>query len=290
MILSQLQGRSFHLSDEIFDFLSSRYEDLISRPIPVIDRDGFHPDFFKEIINRHRSQFRSEEYINSRITNPTTGTIDHIHAEITAETAVQIASQEGITGYSLELLRCAGHLHDSDRSFPSTMIGGEEKVRHDPEGYRLYKEKHAENSALMAREIAESVGKDGYSFIPDFITDIQYLILRHEKGGASGSRDTVVNASAVDASVNLDRLTDILTDSDSLAYFAANILTNWEESDRSETALSNKVHFMYDRMTETAQEVFKKTILYSENHILGITESDNSDVNAIRAVLLRECL
>jgi hypothetical protein len=289
-ILSQLQGNSFHLSDEIFNFLSSRYEELINIPVPEIKLRGFHPSFFRELINLHRTQFLSEEYISSRIRNPTTGTIDHIHAEITAATAVRIGTLKGISNYPLELLRSAGHLHDSDRSFPKTMIRGEEDVRHDPEAYAEYKERHAENSAVMAKHLTAAAADAGFFSPPGFITDIQYLILRHEKGGVSGNKSTIINASAVDNSVDLDMLTDFLTDSDSLSYFDTNILTNWEESDRSETALSNKVHFMYDRMTESAQNVFNETILYSENHILGITKSDNQDVNAIRSILLRECL
>jgi len=288
--LYSLQGRSFHLSEDILRFLSSRYEELVNKPVPDFKLTGFHPGFFREMINRHRAQFLSEEYEKSRIDNPTTGTIDHIHAEITASTAVQIAEQNGFTGYPIELLRCAGHLHDSDRSYPKTMIDGEAEVRHNPEGYREYKEKHAGNSALMARQIAESAGIDGYGFLPGFISDIQYLIRLHEKGGVPGNPDGIRNASEIDSSVDLDRLADILTDSDSLAYFDANILTNWEESNRSETALRDKVHFMYDRMTETAQRVFKETVLNSDRHILGITTTENRDVNAIRTILLKECL
>jgi len=288
-VLYQLQGKSFHLTDDMFNFLSSKYEELIDLPIPGIENAGFHSDFIKEIITRHRNQFLSDEYLDSRIANPTTGTIDHIHAEITAATTVQIGQQKGYSGYPVELLRCAGHLHDSDRSYPKTMIRGEQEVRHNPEGYRRYKEKHAENSALMVRQLTEATGDAGYSYLPGFISDIQYLIRHHEKGGAASHDSSIINTSLIDTSIDLDRLTDILTDSDSLSYFDANILTNWEESNRSETALKNKVHFMYDRMSHGAQIILKETVLNSETHILGITPSGNQDVISIRSILLDVC-
>jgi len=112
---------------------------------------------------------------------------------------------------------------------------------------------HVKNSALMAKRLAESVNNDGFYFHEGFINDLQYLILRHEIGGVKSHSKTIQNASGVENSLNLDRLADILTDSDSLAYFEANIFTNWEESNRSELVLTNKVHFMNDLMSKCAQ-------------------------------------
>ena len=288
-ILNQLQGKAFHLPEGIYNFLSDKYEKLIHNPIPDIDQVEFHPEFFREMIGRHRNQFQTEEYTNSRISNPTTGTIDHIHSEITASTAVYMGKKVGLSAYPLELLRCAGHMHDSDRSYPKTMIGGEQETRHDPEAYRMYKMLHVKNSALMAKQLAQSVNNDGFYSHECFINDLQYLILRHEIGGVKNHYDTILNASGVDFSIDLDRLTDILTDSDSLAYFEANILTNWEESNRSELVLTNKVHFMYDRMSKGAQNELKESILDSNDHILGTIETGDPDVNAIRSILLKVC-
>lgn len=288
-ILNQLQGKAFHLSDEILTFLSDRYESLIGEPIPDLDFPGFHPEFFKEIISKHRKQFQTAEYSESRISNPTTGTIDHIHSEITASTSVKIGKQSGYSGYALELLRCAAHMHDSDRSFPKTMVGGEQEVRHDPEGYREYKRRHAENSVLMAKQLAESANRDGFQSPDEYLKDVRYLILRHEIGGIRDGNGENPNTSAVDPSLDIDRLTDIVTDADSLSYFEANILTNWEESFRNVAALTNKVHFMYDRMSKEAQSVFKETVLNSREHILGVVETDDPDVTAIRSILLKEC-
>ncbi|RKX81219.1 MAG: hypothetical protein DRP70_04795 [Spirochaetes bacterium] len=289
-ILNQLQGSTFHLSDIIYDFLSDKYEKHISEPIPEIISEGFHPESFREMIHRHRSQFMTEEYLNSRLLNPTSGTVDHIHSEIAASTAVRRGKQQGYSGYPLELLRCAGHMHDSDRSYPETMIAGEQKARHDPEAYRMYKMLHVKNSALMAKQLAESVNNDGFYFHEGFINDLQYLILRHEIGGVKNHGDTILNASGVEFSIDLDRLTDILTDSDSLSYFETNILTNWEESNKSELVLTNKVHFMYDRMSQDARRELKETKLNSTSHLLGTIETEDPDVNAIRSILLKVCL
>jgi hypothetical protein len=287
-ILELLQGNAFHLSDEVFSFLSSKYEELISLPIPGCGDHGFHKDFFPKVIAEHRNQFLTEEYIQSRIKNKTTGTIDHLHAEITAAIILELGMKEGLDAYTIELLRFTAHLHDSDRSFPKLMIQGEDQVRRDPGEYSLFKEKHARNSADIAIRIARKIQNLGFSFAEGFLEDLEYMILNHEKGG---NRDTAYESrrSSVNPLLDLDHLTDLLTDSDSLAYFYANILINWEESGRSTTALSNKVQFMFDRMSLNGQQMMLTTILNSSEHILGTNNHRDPDVKSIRSILLNLC-
>jgi hypothetical protein len=288
-ILKALQNKTFHLSANMYKFLDGRYETLVNLLIPKIMTEDFHPEFIRQILQLHRSQFQTEEYINSRLNNPTTGTIDHLHAEITADTAVSIGIQKGYTGYSLSLLRTAAHFHDSDRTYPQTMTGGEQEVRHNPAGYRAYKVKHAANSAMMARNLIIKANESGYNSPEGFAIDLSYLIKRHELGGEKENGCYIDTPSAVEPELNLNELVEVVTDSDSLAYMDANILTNWEESKRNVQALTNKVHFMYDRMSIGAQEALHRDILNSENHILGLHAPDDVDIQNIREIMLKVC-
>ncbi len=288
-ILKKLQGQSFHLSEDIFNFLSLRYSKLIDISIPKLKLDFFHPKIIQKIINLHREQFYTQNYIQSRISNPTTGTIDHLHAEITAATAVRLGMKNGYDGYSLELLRTAGHFHDSDRSFPETMIPGEEKIRHDPEAYRKYKKLHAENSSKRAADLIKKAADSGFYSPKGFLEDLSYLIVRHEIGGQKENSINCILPSKVEPNLNLNALTDIVTDADSLSYFDANILTNWEECGKDKILLGNKVHFMYDRMSKKSQKELRETIILSDTHILGSPSAD-PDIHAIWEVLQEICI
>lgn len=288
-ILKSLQGRAFHLSDNMYNFLSRKYTELITPPIPDLDQKGFHQGTIREIIGYHRDQFLTEEYMQSRIDNPTTGTIDHLHSEITASMAVNLGIKSHYRGYAIELLRIAAHFHDSDRSFPRNMIQGEQQVRNDPVAYREYKKRHAASSAERAKVLTEKAAENGYNSPEQFISDLSYLIVNHELGGKKKNGINMVNPSKIDPLLNLNDLTDIVTNADSLAYFYGNILTNWEECGKKRELLNNKVHFMYDRMTSQAQNELRDTIILSKNHILGLPSSDN-DINSIREVLLEICI
>jgi hypothetical protein len=286
IILESLQGNAFHLSDEMYNFLGNRYSKLIAIPIPDINIDSFHPGIIRQMITWHREQFHTKEYIQSRISNPTTGTIDHIHAEVTASTALRLGIKNGYNGYALELLRTAGHFHDSDRSFPLTMIQGKE---HDPVTYREYKKLHVVNSKQRAGDLIEKAAAKGYNSPSGFFNDLSYLILRHELGGEKENGINKILPSEVEPDLNLNSLTDIVTDADSLSYFGTNILTNWEECGKKKTLLGNKIHFMYDRMSLNSQGELRESILFSDNHILGSLSLD-IDIHSIREVLLEICI
>ena len=284
-ILASLQGKAFHLSEVVYGFLSNQYSSLLALPIPDVEAEGFTPGVIRQIIEYHRAQFLTEEYIESRIKNPTTGTIDHIHAEITADLAINLGIESNYSGYAIELLRTAAHYHDSDRSFPRKMILGEEAVRHDLHEYAKYKKKHAANSARIARDMISKASENGYKSPAGFTRDLGYMIVKHEIGGSKEERKNRRRTSAVDSSLDLDDLTDILMTSDSLAYFKANILTNWEECGKNKILLGNKVHFMYDRLNSKGQKKLRKLLFAEGSHILGKPSADDN-INNIRTVLL----
>jgi hypothetical protein len=288
-ILQSLQGKAFHLSMAMYKFLFNKYTELIDKPIPDINKDLFHPEIIRQIIDHHRKQFHTDEYTNSRIFNPTTGTIDHLHAEITSSTAVRLGIKNGYSGYALELLRTAGHFHDSDRSFPLTMVGGEEEARHDAEAYREYKKVHAANSCNRAADLIKKAAASGYYSPGGFLVDLSYLILRHEIGGQKENSKNCLLPSKVEPDLNLNYLVDIVTDADSISYFDANILTNWEECGKDKTLLGNKVHFMYDRMSVHSQNELRETIILSDSHILGSPSAD-PDIHAIWNILREICI
>lgn len=97
--------------------------------------------------------------------------------------------------------------------------------------------------------------------------DLRYLILRHELGGEKQDGMNLHRRSEIDRALNLNDLADVVTDADSLA---------------------NKVHFMYDRMTASAQDELRDSILFSGDHILG-SPSDDDDIRAIRVTLVEIC-
>ena len=169
------------------------------------------------------------------------------------------------------------------------MITGEEKVRHDLSAYREYKKRHAANSASRMNEIFQKSAAQGCFYPAEFVKDLTYLILRHELGGEKHNGINKNIYSEIEPRLNLNDMTDIITNADSLAYFYANILTNWEECGKKRELLGNKVHFMYDRMTLNAKDDLQNSILKSTDHILG-SFSDEKDANSIREILLEICI
>jgi hypothetical protein len=288
-LLQQLQGRAFSLVPEAFEFLSRRREELIHQPPPALTLPGVTPDGILRLLNRHRRQFDTEEYLKSRIENPTSGTVDHIHAEITSHNAAALGAAQGVSGYYLELLRAAGHLHDCERSFPAKMTAGEETARKDPQTYIEFKKKHAENSAFIAGSLLKELEQEGCVFPEGFKEDLQYLIRRHELGGEEEERLAQGRNTGEEPPVSLNRLNDILTDADSISYMDANILTNWDETGRNEALLAGKVRYMYSRMTPGGKAFVYDSILEAPSHILGPRVPPREDLLTIRKILLREC-
>lgn len=292
--LQRLKGHAFHLSEEVFRFLADKYDSFVSIPIPDLPLPAGPSRGHAETIELHRTQLRSEEYIKDRIANSTSGTIDHLHAEVTSSLAADFAGQNGLPAYAVEALRLAGHLHDSERSFPGRMVRGEEKVRKDPAKYREFKKLHARQSMETVKALALNCGCTDPGF-DSFIDDIRYLVLRHEIGGdrkaAEENKESTLlfKVSELYPEINLNMLADHLMDADSLAYFYANVLTYWEECGRDMESLENKVHFMYDRMGPAARRMLQERVLHSPNHILGEPKPVNKDLRTIRRTLLAIC-
>ena len=168
------------------------------------------------------------------------------------------------------------------------MIPEETEVRHDPAAYRVYKKQHAANSTELAGDLIQKAGAEGNLSPNGFINDLAYLILRHELGGEKQDGINLLKQSEIESALNLNDLTDIVTNADSLPYFNANILTNWEECGKDKIILSQKVYFMYNRMTLKAQDELFNSIIFSDSHILG-SPSEDSDINSIRGVFLEIC-
>ncbi len=287
-ILSALQNKAFFLNEFIYRFLSDKYNKLTEEVIPDLQIKSIHPGLSREIINKHREQFFTDEYLSSRIQNPTSGTLDHLHAEITSTAAVKLGKSYGLNKYGVELLRIAGHLHDSDRSFPAKTVCGEEESRRDAELYKEFKKLHADNSSIISFELVKKINKEGFYSTTGFAKDLIYLIKRHEVGGNKKEGINIITPSKEEPELNLNDLADIITDADSLSYFDANILTNWEECGKDKRILDNKIHFMFDRMSLKAKNELRKTILFSKGHILG-KDSGNKDIKDIRKILLQIC-
>lgn len=292
--LQRLNGHAFHLSEEVFHFLADKYDSFVSLPIPDLSLPNGPSRGHAEIIKLHRTQLQSEEYIKDRITNSTSGTIDHLHAEVTSSLAADFAKENGLPVYAVETLRLAGHLHDSERSFPDRMVRGEEKVRKDPAKYREFKKLHARQSVETVKALALDCACTDPGF-DSFIDDICYLVLRHEIGGDRRTMGTnndnafLSNFSELYPEINLNILADHLMDADSLAYFYANVLTYWEECGRDMESLDHKVHFMYDRMGPAARRMLKERVLHSPYHILGNPMPADKDLKTIRSTLRAIC-
>ncbi|MCF7914043.1 MAG: hypothetical protein K9L66_02645 [Spirochaetaceae bacterium] len=241
------------------------------------------------MIDQHRKQFFSEEYISDRIEHPIAGTIDHIHAEVTASLSIELALQAELTPYAAELLRLAGHMHDSERTFPNKMVQGEENFRKNPSLYKKFKQKHALKSAETVRSIGEEYNEENNLEINYFLVDACYLVEHHEIGGEKVNGIPAYKPSLLYPDLNLNVLADILCEADSIAYFYANILTNWTECGKDIESLSNKIHFMYDRISNFAKQELHSRILNNSEHILGRTDTTDKDIKTIRSALITIC-
>ncbi len=89
-ILYKLQGRTFNIPHPALEYLNKRYIELISKPLLEAELDNGIIIRAEEFIEKHRAQFNSDEYLKSRIDDPREGTVDHLHSEITSDTAVQL--------------------------------------------------------------------------------------------------------------------------------------------------------------------------------------------------------
>ena len=289
-VLQQLQGKSFHLPSQAFNFLSKRYDKLIQKPLmDIMVRNEFSLNA-KFFINPHRKQLQSEEYVQSRIDDNSGGTLDHLHAEVVSSTAYMIAVTYKCSPYELFLAQVAGHLHDIDRSFPVLRSKGEVEARGNKEEYIKYKETHAQYSCNRTKEIYYQLKSQGIVMPIEVLDDLCYIIKLHELGGHRVKNELVMYRSGVDPTVNLNQIADIVMTADSLGYLDSNILTNWEETGKNEQLIKNKVHYMYDRLRMPGKILAINQIVESKIHILGVNCPQQEDLQAIRAILRKVCI
>ena len=285
-ILDKLQGKSFNLPDPAFKYLSERYTVLLSEQLVAEDMGNGIIIRSEDFINRHRAQFNSEEYYKSRIDDPREGTVDHLHAEITSHTALTLSRIKKLDNYAQLLVQTAGHLHDSERSYPQTRIDIDEESYSDRKKYAEYKLRHSKNSCNTVLNIYHDLTAEGINIPFGFVEDLNYIILRHETGGDGESKQ---NPSSLKKDINLNELCDIVMTADSISYFDANIMTHWEEINKDENLLRRKIHFMYSRLPEQGKILIKKDIINSSSHIFGINYPEQEDIKTIRCLISEEC-
>ena len=212
--------QSRHLNDRYIELVSKKLLDVKLEDGTIIRAQYF--------IQQHRAQFNSIEYQQSRLDDSREGTIDHLHAEITSNTALELAQIKKLSGYAQLLVQVAGHLHDSDRSYPKTRIEIDESSFSDKKLYAEYKSIHAKNSCNTVLKIYNDLKNQNVKIPFEFIKDLNYIILRHEIGGSYHNGLLMNTPSFMLHNLNLNELCDIVMIADSLSYFDANIMTHWE--------------------------------------------------------------
>jgi hypothetical protein len=222
--------------------IAGRWQKTAGEPVGrFADRRYASAELPALLIGLHREQLASARYLEERGPNPTTGTLDPVHAEDTASIAVDMARAQGIAGDALVLLRVAAHLHDADRSFPRTMVPGEDRVRKNPILYARYKDAHQRSSVARTHDLLADARGRGARASARFVRDLTFLVGRHELGGRDGRR------------TRLDRLADILRDADSTAFFTTNIASYLAESGGDPKKLAQKIDYMFARMSPASR-------------------------------------
>lgn len=288
-ILYKLQGRTFNLPEPAFEYLSNRYIDLLSKQLLEVEIGNGIIIRAEDFIQHHRTQFNSTEYLKSRLDDPREGTIDHLHAEITSDTALEICRLKKLDLYAQVLVQVAGHLHDSDRSYPETRIDIDPSSYSDKKLYAVYKSRHSENSCNTVTRIYKDLKIRGLDLPVEFLKDLKYIILRHEIGGDRHNGVLKVNPSFLMQDLNLNELCDIVMIADSLSYLDANIMTHWEEINKDKNLLKRKIHFMFSRLPDFGKDLITNNVINSSSHIFGINSPLQDDILIIRSLILSEC-
>ena len=288
-ILYKLQGKIFNIPKPALEYLNNRYLELISKPLLEAELENNLIISAREFIQKHRSQFNSDEYLNSRIDDPREGTIDHLHSEITSDTAVQLCRIKKLNTYAEVLVQVAGHLHDSDRSYSDTRIDIDVSSYSDSKLYAEYKSRHSENSCSTVMRIYNELKMEGCICPYEFLQDLKYIILRHETGGDRKSGELKNTPSFLTKDLNLNELCDIVMIADSISYIDANIITHWEEINKDKNLLKRKINFMFSRLPEIGKSLITENIINSNTHIFGINPPRNEDIFTIRSLIISEC-
>lgn len=164
-----------------------------------------------------------------------------------------------------DALVIAGWYHDFDRIFPAQKI----ETQGVPLGeYESTKFLHSQNCANLFEEYNPQLpGK--------LISDVKYLIERHEFGGIKKNGEYEDRIDQFTGAYNLNLAADLLCESDGLSFFEVIIYSylKWADSDR----VDNKVRFSYNKLSPAGKE------------LLGEMEFRDSEVKTLvkKIVLLK---
>lgn len=154
-----------------------------------------------------------------KITNRSEVKTDYQHSLSTREWVLKFSPDAS------EELQIAALAHDIDRAVPPRI------KQREGESYANYKQRHAGRSA---RIIADLMRKHGYE--KESIEKVFHFVENHEIGG--------------------DTETSILTDADSISYFADNI--EYYFKTRGVERTKSKIKFMFERVSDRAKREISK--------------------------------
>ena len=128
-----------------------------------------------------------------------------------------------------ETLQIAALAHDMERGVTGI---AETYGLKDLSNIKQFKKEHAKRSADI---IAEVMKKSDYS--TEVIARVYFLVENHEAGG-------------------LDEDLNILMEADSIAYFDGHVANYFKKNGKTKT--TDKVRFMYERMSASAQQIVRE--------------------------------
>ncbi len=165
---------------------------------------------------------------------------DLAHAETTRKWILKLKPDADLA------LQIAALAHDIERSYETDHYN---KSKENFDNYEELKRIHSEKSAKIIVELLEK-----HNFEKEFISKVEYLVLKHEVGG--------------------DFESNLLMDADSLSFFEENFVQYYEKF--GEEKARKKIRFMYDRMLDNAKQI-AKNIKYDNEKLNLIFKEETSD-------------
>src|SRR5205823_6187732 len=138
IVLPRLRRAGLRMTDPVAQHLMALYRLELSSRIDDFESPHASPGALRTVIDLHRKLLRSEEYVDSRIADPSTGTLDHLHAELCRRRVIDLADRLALPPALRSFLELAAHPHDAERSHPKRRLRGERDCRGHPDRYRQF--------------------------------------------------------------------------------------------------------------------------------------------------------